>query len=74
MLPSNLVTAIDKKLGVYDVGSNDHEVQINKTLVEVAQNSLYQNDREVQQRLDNEVQLIQMALNKFSGMNKIKEK
>ena len=40
----------------------------------MAQNSLYQNDREIQQRLDDEVELIQMALNKFSGMNKIKEK
>ena len=41
---------------------------------EKAQNSLYQNDRDIQQRLDNEVELIQKSLEKFSGLNIIKEK
>ena len=43
-------------------------------MIEVAQNNLYQNDRDIQQRLDNEVELIEKALEKFSGLNIIKNK
>lgn len=53
MLPKDLVVEIDNKLGIHEVGSSDFEVQVNRTLVEVANNSLYQNDREIQQRLEN---------------------
>jgi len=52
MLPTSLTVQIDKRLGVNEVGSTENEVQINKTLIEVAQNSLYHNDRDIQQRLD----------------------
>ena len=51
MLPADFVAKLDKHLGVAEVGSNANEVEVNKTLVEVAQMSLYQNDRDVQQRL-----------------------
>ena len=62
MLPADFVAKLDKHLGVAEVGSNAYEVEVNKTLVEVAQMSLYQNDRDVQQRLENEVELIEKAL------------
>ena len=55
MLPAKLISDLDRHLGVSDVGSNEKEVKINKILVEIAQNSLYQNDRDIKQRLDNEV-------------------
>ena len=55
MLPAKLISDLDRHLGVSDVGSNEKEVKINRVLVEIAQNSLYQNDRDIKQRLDNEV-------------------
>ena len=53
MLPKSLVTALEKKLGINEVGGSPFEVEVNKTLLELANNNLYQNDRDVQQRLDN---------------------
>jgi hypothetical protein len=73
MLPPQFITRLDKHFGL-DVGSNASEVEINRVLIETAQNSLYQNDRDAQQSLDNEVELIRKALDKFSGLNIIKDK
>lgn len=74
MLPARLIKDLDKHLGIFDVGSSKNEVDINKVLVDVANNNLYQNDRDIQQRLENEVELIEKALQKFSGLNIIKNK
>ena len=55
MLPAKLITDLDKHLGIFEVGSTKNEVEINRVLVDVANNNLYQNDRDVQQRLENEL-------------------
>ena len=47
---------------------------VNKMLVEIAQMNLYQNDRDMQQQLEGEVDLIKKALEKFSGLDVIKKK
>lgn len=61
MLPQSLITRLEKLLGS-DVGRNNNEVDTNKALIEIAQTNLYQNDLEIQQRLDNEIELIKKAL------------
>lgn len=68
-----MIKAVEKKLGA-SVGSDDREIHLNKMLVEIAQNNAYQNDQQAQQRFEDEVKIIEKALQKFSGLNMITEK
>jgi hypothetical protein len=73
MLSPKLIRGLDRKLGV-EVGGSEAEITLNKVLNEIAQENAYANDPEAQQRLEDEVKLIEKALQKFSGLNIIKTK
>ena len=47
---------------------------VNHALVDIAQRNSYSNDQESQQRLEQEVSLLESALNKFSSLSPIKSK
>ena len=61
MLPKEVTGRLDAMFK-NEAGRSQSELEFNKVLIEIAQNNLYQNDIEVQQRLENEVELIQKAL------------
>jgi hypothetical protein len=73
MLPPELIRDLDKRLG-REVGGSEEELSLNKALMELAQENAYANDEVAKQRLEDEVKLIEKALQKFSGLNIIKSK
>lgn len=73
MLPPELIRDLDKRLG-REVGGSEEELSLNKALMELAQENAYANDEVAKQRLEDEVRLIEKALQKFSGLNIIKSK
>ena len=73
MLPLDLLQSLERRLGA-EVGRNKNQIEINNLLVTIAQENSYQNAIDTQQRLQNEIKLIQKALQKFSGLNIIKQK
>lgn len=58
ILSPGLLHQLEKYLSVTEVGENEIEMQINRALVEVAQENAYVNDQQAQQRLEDEVRLI----------------
>jgi len=68
MLSPKLMKDLEKFLGV-NIGSNNDEIEINKILVQIAQQNDYSNDKEIQQRLEDEIKVIENILKRFSGLN-----
>jgi DNA polymerase sigma len=73
MLPATLLRELDRRLGA-SVGENEGEMLLNRVLLGVAQENAYDNDQEAKQQLEDEVKLIEKALQKFSGLNIVKSK
>lgn len=73
MLSPKLMKDLEKFLGV-NIGSNNDQIEINKILVQIAQQNDYSNDKEIQQRLEDEIKVIEQILRRFSGLNIFKSK
>ena len=73
MLEPSLIEKLEKRLGV-SVGASESEVKINQSLVNIAQNNAYINDQEAEQRLEDEIKMLERSLRKFSGLNLFKNK
>ena len=41
MLPKSLIVALEKQLRAVEMGGSSNEVEVNRALVEIAQNNLY---------------------------------